>query len=153
MAKINEPQKKKSSCSYCGDAPVNHSFYFFDSILSITLDNYIRKIARHISAPKTVSRFVDTIPTILFETFEFFHLVRFSVDIEKARTFRSRIIWEEAKRRGIRMEQVILFGQPLDHYRAFMGDKKIYFDSIPIKPEFLNMKKSWDDKVVLKEEL
>lgn len=152
MEKINEPQIKKSSCSYCGDAPVNHTFYFVDSILSNTVDIFIRKIAKHISAPKGLKKFVDMIPRFLFETLGFFKLVRFSGDIDKAKTFRSRIIWEEAKRRGIKMEQVIVYGKPIDHYRAFIKGKKFYFDSIPIKPEFLDMKKSWDDKVVLKEE-
>lgn len=152
MNQINEPQSKKSSCPYCGDAPVSHFFYFIDSIMINTLDIYARKITKHFFIPSFFKKIADFFPVFLFESFGFLKLVKFSSDINKVKTFRSRVIWEEAKRRGIKMEQVILFGKPLDYYRAYINSKKIYFDSIPIKPEFLDMKKSWDDKVVLKEE-
>jgi len=68
------------------------------------------------------------------------------------------VIWEEAKRRGIKMEQVILFGKPLDHYRALrsLGEVGrahwIYFESLPIPPESLDMRRNWDDKFILKSE-
>jgi D-alanine-D-alanine ligase-like ATP-grasp enzyme len=151
MTQINEPQSKKSSCSYCGDAPVNHAFYFVDSVIAITLDVYTRKFIKHI--PNVVKKFADMIPVFLFEILGFLKLVKFSSDINKANTFRSKIIWEEAQRRGIMMEQIIFCHKPLDHYRARLNGQKFYFASIPIKPEFLDTKKNWDDKVVLKEEL
>jgi D-alanine-D-alanine ligase-like ATP-grasp enzyme len=56
-------------------------------------------------------------------------------------------------RRGIKMEQIIFNHTPLDFYRAFLNGKYFYFESIPIKPEFLDMDSNWDDKIVLKREL
>ena len=84
-------------------------------------------------APKILKKSIDWFIAGLLEFLALVRLARFSSDIEKAKTFRSRVIWEEAKRRGIPMEQVILFGQPLDHYRALRspslpgGPKKNYF--------------------------
>ena len=150
MSQVNTPSVKKSSCSYCGDAPINHSLYFFDSIISIILDTHAIKIIKYV--PHFIKNFVDLISGFLFEKLVFLKLAKFSSDINKVRTFRSRIIWEEAKKRRIVMEQVIFLGKPLDHYRAILKGKNIYFESIPIRPEFLNMSQNWDDKVVLKQE-
>jgi len=150
MLQTNEPKVKKSSCSYCGDAPINHTFYFLGSIITIALDSHAVKIIKYV--PSFVKNFVDFIPGFLFETLSLFKLLKFSLDIDKAYTFRSRVIWEEAKKRGIVMEQIIFFGKPLDFYRTKLKGKNIYFESIPIRPEFSYMSKNWDDKVILKQE-
>lgn len=148
------PKVKISSCSYCGDAHINHTFSFIESFISTFLDIQAVRVAHFV--PNFVRNFVDLIPIFLFNTLVFLRLAKFSTDIDKAHTFRSRIIWEEAKRREIQMEQIIFLGKPLDFYRAKVKIKNkyknIYFESIPIRPEFLNMKKNWDDKVVLKKE-
>lgn len=150
----NEPYVKKSSCSYCGNAPISHSLYFLESIVSITLDNQAKKFIKYV--PFFVKDFADLVPELLFRTLVFLRLARFSEDINMANSFRSRIIWEEARKRGIIMEQVIFLGKPLDFYRAKLKiknkNKFFYFESIPIKPEFLDISKNWDDKVVLKQE-
>ena len=147
---VNEPQVKKSSCAYCGNAPINHTLSFLESVVSITLDNQAKKIIKYV--PFFVKDFADLVPEFLFRTLVFSKLARFSTDINKANTFRSKIIWEEAQKRGIIMEQVIFLNKPLDFYRAKINGKNIYFESIPIKPEFLDMSKNWDDKVILKQE-
>ena len=152
MLQMNEPSVKKSSCSYCGNAPINHLHYFLESLVSITLDNYAQKFIKYV--PFFVKDFADSVPEFLFRTLAFFKLAKFSDDLNKANTFRSRIIWEEAQKRGIVMEQVIFLGKPLDQYRAKLKVKNkiknFYFESIPLRPEFLDMSKNWDDKVVLK---
>ncbi len=150
MSHINEPHTKRSSCSYCGDAPLNHALSFTESLISITLDNHFKRFFKYV--PSFLKNFVDAFPGLLFRTLEFFKLVKFSKDINKAKTFRSRIIWEEAEKRGIVMEQVIFSGRPLDFYRTKLNDKDFYFESIPIKPRPSDFHKNWDDKVFLKQE-
>ncbi|MEX2028915.1 MAG: hypothetical protein WD963_00320 [Candidatus Paceibacterota bacterium] len=144
----------KNTCSYCGEAPVNHQLLFLENLISNTLDTHAVKLIKHV--PNFLKDFVDLIPKFLFETLAFLKIVKFSSDINKAHTFRSRIIWEEAERRSIVMEQVMFLDKPLDHYRAKLKIKNkiknFYFESIPIRPEFLEMDKNWDDKVVLKQE-
>ena len=82
--------------------------------------------------------------------FRIFRLARFSQDSSKAISGRSQLIWQEAERRGIRMEQIIMFGKPLEQYRARLGNKWIYFQSIPV-PSWLPQKGyDWvDDKFKL----
>jgi len=148
---IPEPIIKKSHCSYCGDAPLHHHFSYLHSLLFITFDNHIIKVANR--APNFLKVFVDSLLIFIFQIFRFFRIARFSSDIDKAKSFRSRVIWEEAKKRGIKMEQIIILSKPLDFYRATINGKKIYFESLPIPRKFLDTRKDWDDKFVLKEEL
>src|SRR3989338_7295397 len=150
MLQANEPSIKKGSCSYCGDALINHPLYFLESLVTVSVDSRAVKLTKYV--PGFVKDFVNCIPRFLFETFSVFKLVRFSSDINRANTFRSRVIWEEASRRGIVMEQVVFFSRPLDYYRFRHKGKKIYFESIPLRPESLDMSKNWDDKVVIKQE-
>src|SRR5437868_1049673 len=98
-----EPSIKISACSYCGDAPINHTFSYAESAVTINLDNYGARVVNHV--PNFVKNIVDFVPQFLFETLELLKLVKFSSDIERAHTFRSKVIWEEAARRGIKMEQ------------------------------------------------
>lgn len=151
ISKINpEPHREKSSCPYCGDAPINHALFYFVSLISMTLDNHIIRVTRH--APDFLKNFVDWLLFYFFETMIFFKLAELSSDINRAKTFRSRVVWEEGERRGIEMRQLIMFHKPLDQYRARIKGKLFYFNSLPIPPKLLNMTKNWDDKFLLKQE-
>lgn len=146
-----EPKRKVIACAYCGDAPLNHKLSYFSSVAGAILDDHMMSVTKH--APRFLSDFVDWLLAAFFNILVFFRLAHFSDDIEEARTFRSRVIWEEAKRRGIEMRQLIIFGKASDHYRAKVRGKTMYFNSLPIPTRDLNMAKNWDDKFVLKREL
>jgi D-alanine-D-alanine ligase-like ATP-grasp enzyme len=80
--------------------------------------------------------------------------LKLSDDISKATTTRSRVIWEEAKRRGIPMHQLVIFGKYTELYRAIVNGKEIYFESLPIPPKLITESQNWlDDKAILKEKL
>jgi D-alanine-D-alanine ligase-like ATP-grasp enzyme len=151
MEHTAEPKIQQGVCSYCGDAQVNHRLYYLENFFSSLVEAHMVKVASH--APKFLKDFAGLVPVFLFKTLVFLGLAHFSRDINKANSFRSRIIWEEAKRRGIEMEQIIIGKKPLDWYRAKFAGKTIYFESIPIQSEFLDFKKDWDNKIILKKEL
>ena len=86
--------------------------------------------------------------------FRLLGLAHFSTDIEKAGSGRSKLIWEEANRRGILMQQIVMFGKPLEQYRAKIGNKFVYFQSIPIPSWLPQEGYEWlDDKFKLGAEL
>jgi cyanophycin synthetase len=148
---MSEPTAKKSKCSYCGDAYVNHSFLYFDNLTFSIVDKQMEKVMKFV--PNFIKDFVNLIPIFLFKTLIYFKVAHLSTDIDKANTFRSRLIWEEAERRGIEMRQISFKNRSLDWYVADIKGKQFYFESIPIQPKYLNFKKDWDNKIVLKEEL
>ncbi len=65
---------------------------------------------------------------------------------------RANAIWDEATRRGIRMEQLTLFRRPIDSYRARLNGRWIYFESLPIPPRLLARSIPYiDDKFLFKQ--
>ena len=146
-------KKQTKKCSACGNSPINHRLSFVSGLI----DQKVGKIAKTLSSFfifKKMPKIDIFIERWLFVFLKFFGLVRYNTDIEKAVTGRSKLIWEEAKRRGIYMEQVVVFGKHVEHYRAKMGGKFFYFQSLPIPLDMPNDGYDWiDDKDILAEKL
>ncbi len=151
MNDTREPITHGGTCSYCGDAPVNHRLAYLENLISSSVDSHMVRTTKY--APQFLKDFAGWIPRILFRGFVALGLARFSSDIERASSFRSRIIWEEARKRGIPMEQIILGKRALDWYRTTLNGKTVYFESIPIQSEYLDFRENWDSKTILKREL
>ena len=140
---------QKSSCSACGTSPVNHKSMYVTTIVDDVLTTSMHIFFGWIRVPR--EGFVaNTVNAGFVGFFRIFGLARFSQDSSKAISGRSQLIWQEAERRSIRMEQIIMFGKPLEQYRARLGNKWIYFQSIPV-PSWLPQKGyDWiDDKFKL----
>ena len=67
-----------------------------------------------------------------YKLLKFFGALRYSTDISKAVNGRSKLIWEEAILRGIKMNQLVIFGKYMDYYRAKINEIFFYFESLPI---------------------
>jgi len=142
-------KKTKIPCAACGTSPVNHRFMYATSIVDIIFDNSIGKIFGVIKIPRQ-GRLANYVVMGFVGFFRLLFLARFSDDIEKAVSGRSKLIWEEAKRRGIRMQQIVMFGIYLEQYRARIGNKYIYFQSLPIPHHLPQGGYDWiDDKYKL----
>ncbi|MFA6258696.1 MAG: hypothetical protein WCX79_03270 [Candidatus Paceibacterota bacterium] len=141
-------RKNKQICPYCGDAPTNHKFLYFSGLFSVFLDPLFMKMTRLI--PTFFVSGAEYLLTFFFNISCFLKFIKFSDDIEKSVTLRSKIIWEEAKRRKIEMEQVVVFGKYTDNFRARLKGKDIYFNSLPIIANFYRPDEKWDDKFFIK---
>jgi len=148
---MNEPRPKKSNCPYCGDADVNHLASFIEGCLSSAAD-WAASVTGY-RFPSFFERLADKFPEIIFSFLSFIKVARFSGDINKVASYRSRIVWEEANRRNIKIEQAIIGNYPLEFYRAHLNGRWFYFQSLPIPPRFLNNSDRWDDKILLKHAL
>lgn len=157
MMEMHEYKEKPGACAACGNSPVNHHVAFVFN----TLNAVFSVMSHRITGTRVLSA-LDTGARIMMETMDVIHTavmqrigaVRWGTDPQKARTYRSQVIWEEAARRGIRMEQMFLFGMASDVYRAHLRGAWHYFKSIPLPPEVPQDAYLWiDDKTVLKEEL
>ena len=144
----------KNTCSACGNSPINHSVAFAISFV----DEHIRRFDRvflKVTERKFWQRWAELLERLLLFIGSIFGVVSFnSADLDKALVGRSKIIWEEARRRNIPMEQLMLFGKPTDYYRARINGKTHYFNSLPVPPKLLQVGYRWvDDKLRLAEEL
>lgn len=136
----------KTSCSACGTSPMNHKVLFTFNVLEETLG----KLGELMMRLSKNQRLVNYFEKVLHKTLSAVGIVRFSTDIEKAITGRSKLIWEEANRRGLKMEQIVIMGRYIEHYRVKIQGKTLYFESLPIPPWLPQKGYAWlDDKFKL----
>lgn len=90
----------------------------------------------------------------MFSIMGVFRLVTYRGDVEQARTYRSRVVWQEALRRGIAVEQAYIFGTSTEIFRVRHMGYVEHYVSIPIPLTRDQLSYTWiDDKYILKQEL
>ena len=147
---MSQEKKKKNLCSACGTSPVNHSVLFFYNLINETFGK-LGSIFLNFNKSKTIANYAEIVIQKFLSAIGF---VRFSDDIEKATSGRSKLIWEEAQRRGIKMQQLVIWGKYIENYRAKINGKLFYFESIPIPPWLPQSGYAWvDDKFKLSKKL
>ena len=153
MTKEQKHIAKVSTCSACGTAPVNHKLFYIGSIA----ENFFEKLSGFffgwIRLPSE-GKISDIFMGGFVGFFRILGLAKFSEDATLVVTGRSELIWNEAVKRGIKIQQVIMFRKPLEQYRAKINGRWVYFQSIPIPPWLPQKGYAWiDDKFLLSEKL
>lgn len=142
-------KKTDRKCSACGTSPVNHKFLFISNLV----EEFIREIGEKNFNLKLLDSWrwpASFVEKTLFEFFSFIGIIHYNRSPEKAYTDRSKLVWQEAEKRGILMEQAIIWKKHSDFYRAKINGKIFYFQSIPIPPKISQRGYKWlDDKFIL----
>ena len=145
--------KKKKSCTACGNNRTNHTLSWFSNTLSVLLEP-IDKIVLGSLLGRAADALLRYATRPYLYMLQKMWLISWNTDKEKALTKRSYVIWEEAEKRGVRMEQLVILKRPVEFYRAFVKNKIIYFESIPQTKKGYTESLTWmDDKLRLKKKL
>jgi len=145
---------KKNKCEYCGDSPVNHRLAY----ISQTIGVYFEPVFLFVTKSKIARSFLEWLANS-FQKFFYFTSIKMQIlhygkNKADAVTGRSRVIWDEAEDRGIVMRQVVIYGKPIEQYRAKINNKWEYFESLPIPKNLPSSGYDFiDDKVKLKDVL
>jgi hypothetical protein len=146
----------QTRCLECGAVSSDHWSVWVSSTLEIGISS--------LGAPKQLSAFFSACsrgfarlaaPVLppLFRAAEFLCVVSHNDDVEQACTKRSRAVWEEARRRGIPMQQFFVLGLPTEFFEADIYGTRRVFYSLPV-PSMLRSGALWaDDKHLLKNKL
>lgn len=152
MAEPIQATGTPTSCPYCGNNPINHRFAWVTHTLSVLVIPISRGM--FIVDHPLLRQFVILVFTPYLYAFRALGMVRMSKDETKACTERSRVVWDDAIRRGIPMEQFVIMGRPVEQYRAKVRGRWVYFNSLPIPPWHTASSYAWmDDKAMLKKHL
>lgn len=150
-----EYKEHTGTCPMCGNSPVNH----FQTYLSYTMSAWGAEAGRKIGwnpirALRSFSgTLADRVEPLVYRGISRLPGSRFGSDPSQASTYRSQVVWEEAARRGITMEQLFLGKSKTDIYRATLSGHSLYFNSLPTAL-FQRANDAWvDDKLMLKEML
>ncbi len=139
MDVVSSSKGKKGQCAACNDSPVAHTPLYITSSLEAWLADH--SLPRFVTGPVFI-RFRNLLADWVLASFVqgalFLRMATLSRDRERACTYRSQVVWEEAVRRGIDMEQLLIFGKPTEIYRARYNGVRIYFQSIPVPDDLVS---------------
>ncbi|KKQ86790.1 MAG: hypothetical protein UT09_C0026G0005 [Parcubacteria group bacterium GW2011_GWF2_38_8] len=142
-----------NTCSACGTSVMNHRFLFVSNFIEGTMGKVGDKFF-DLTERKGWREIASFVEKTLYTIFYLLGVLRYNSDAEKALTGRSKIIWKEAERRSISMEQMVVFKKHIEFYRAKINGKMFYFQSLPIPPWLHQSGYKWlDDKFILFEKL
>jgi len=139
-------QKNKKYCPDCGGAQVNHFFSYASVVIESIMEPLTNWISRLV--PETV---FDPIGPALAKTLTFLRLGKITYEPEKDDSGRTYVLWEEAKKRGIKMYEFRLFNIGRNVFVSEYNGEKRYFECLP-RPKGSNPKglKWMDDKSEVK---
>lgn len=146
---MSDTSMPTNRCAYCGNNPVSHRITY----LSQTCAAYVGALKgrRNLNAfERFVQKQEDWVVRGCFLFFRICGLGYFTPEA-KPISDRSRVIWDEAVRRGKRIEQAWFFRKPSEHYRVHDGKRWHYFMSIPFPLTYLQPGTWMDSKALLKE--
>ena len=143
----------KKPCPHCGNNPVPHFFYWYTESLNIALTSLRQKILYNSFTRFLKSRNWDLKFASGFLSFgEALKIIGRQKDVAKCKVRRAQVLWEEAQKRGIVMEELLLFGKPFDCYTAEKREKeRIIFSGLPRPAGYVNNRLDLiDDKWLFK---
>lgn len=97
-------------------------------------------------------RLATLVERMFFRLFTIFGIGRWNTDPSLITLDRGRVMFEEALRRGIPIKSFVIYGKPIDTYKAKIGGTWMIFQGLPRKEK--NVQTTWiDDKATLKKKL
>ncbi len=139
-------KSKKQKCPDCGDAPTNHFVSYVSVLLGAIIEPYTRIMERLMPQ----NPFSKLGPGFI-KTLNFLHVGKITKAPSEKDSGRTRVLWEEAIKRGIGMYEFHLFGIGSDVFVSNYKGNFRCFDVLP-KPKKYNISGSdWmDDKNEMK---
>ncbi len=143
----------EQKCLYCGNNPVPHRLTWFNETMTISLG---RLSGRFMSGAFARMIFVpfERLGRLFGRVSERLGLIAYHDRPSDRTNDRAKFLWEEADRRGIKMQRAIVLGRDNDQYRAIVQGRTVKFSGLP-RPEGYPGSAEWwmDDKGALRRRL
>lgn len=121
------------TCPYCGNNPVPHRIYWYNETLNILLTG-IRQIVLYnpVSVGFAQRGWGQKFAHFFLAVGEGLKIISRQRDLNKCKVRRAQVLWEEADKRNIEMQELLLFGKPVDTYIATKKESQI--SNLPASP-------------------
>lgn len=140
----------RPSCAACGPVPASHATLWIDNLTDALSHRLpMHRIPLYGVLVAITSTVLSVAGQLSFFAGRGLRVISLSDDPTTAPSNRSRLLWEESKRRGIDMKQIMFFGSPTDAFRVRHNGRTEFFKSLPLSPDMRAL--SMDDKVLFKE--
>ncbi len=141
-----------SKCVYCGNNPVPHRITKYSESALISLKPFSDLIIK-LGLVKFYFAISDFVESVVIFICRMLGVAKFKPG-NLITNSRGKVLWEEAERRGIKMEVLVMLGKPVDVYKAYSPKikKTIIFSGVPRPLKYITGALFWmDDKFALKE--
>jgi D-alanine-D-alanine ligase-like ATP-grasp enzyme len=125
-------KKQKHHCIDCGNAPVNHCLTYTSILLGWLIEPWTNWLGKLIPESS-----FDWLGPLITKTLTFLRLGKITYEPKDDDSGRTRVLWEEAIRRGIKMYEFRLFGIGHDIFVSEYNGEKRFFDVLP-RPKIYN---------------
>lgn len=119
-------EKNKNYCKDCGGAQVNHHLTYMSVLLGGLIEPWTNFVSRIIPENN-----FDFLGAPVVKTLAFLHLGKITYEPQDDDSGRTRVLWEEAIKRGIKMYEFRLFGIGHDIFVSDYKGNKMFFDVLP----------------------
>ncbi len=142
-----------SKCVYCGNNPTPHFINWINESTSVVMMPLNQALFGG-KFGKLFFKYLGVIFSPLVYFLEKIKVITYSENLSDKTSSRAEVLWTDAKRRGITMQSVRVFGKENDSYRAKINGRWIYFSGLP-RPEYMPGTGEWwmDDKALVKKKL
>ena len=146
--------ESKIVCPDCAPSPVNHNSEKWNIFLSWLMEGFFKPFGfvNKKLLPTFLKLFDNYFVLSAVKLLKSLGLVKFIESPTVEDTWRTRCLWEEAEKRGIKMSGVKLGGRRLDTFIASYNDEDITFDGLPRPNGTYSWSITWmDDKPEMRE--
>ncbi|MCX6753895.1 MAG: hypothetical protein NTV03_02475 [Candidatus Nomurabacteria bacterium] len=133
-------QKKKNYCVDCGGAQVNHKLVYISIWLSNKIEPWTNWMGRWIPEDK-----LEWIGPILIKILTILHFGNVTTALNDKDSLRTKVLWEEAVKRGIAMKEFHLFGIGNDIFISKFKGEMRFFDVLPRTKDYNPKGLEWMD--------
>lgn len=133
-------QKKKNYCVDCGGAQVNHKLVYFSILISSMVEPWTNWMGRIVPEGK-----IEWLGPILLKILTLLHLGKMSETPSEKDSYRTRVLWEEAIKRNIKMKEFCISGEGRDIFISRYNGKMRFFDTLPRTKDYNPKGLEWMD--------
>ena len=156
-------KEMKGKCPYCGKNPVSsHFLYWYFESLNIFFAP-LRRALLYSPFSRFCKKIVGRLDLAwtLVGLGKFLYIISIQPSEENCKVPRAKVLWQEAVKRGIKMQELLLFGRPFDTYIASKRTKNqeprtspLVFSGLPRPENYDDSALDWmDDKWLFKKKM
>jgi cyanophycin synthetase len=144
------PKETRGACVACGSSPASHTHTYIASTIDAWLSDTVRALPMLQHALSRVQIAASHLESPLLKLVYYTCGMKTFTDPSRVSTHRAVVLWQEAERRDLSMEQIAVFGSPSDCYRARIDGEWLYFEGLPVPRRGASSYAWLDDKFLFK---
>lgn len=117
-------------CLHCGNNPTPHFMAWLTESLNVCFTPLSERLYGT-RIGRALDWLADRMLWGMVRILQKLKVARFHSDQTRVPNERARVLWEEAERRGIKMEGMIIGQRPSDLYRVELGNRTLLFNGLP----------------------